>query len=330
MVTIVIPVYKTEKFVNRCVESVVGQTDSDLQILLIDDGSPDGCPRLCDEWAMRDKRITVIHKENAGLGMARNTGIELAAGDYLCFLDSDDYLAPEAIAHARALAERERADVTVFGFTSVSAVGMERSRRIPATEKPVYREEEVQTQFLPKLLRGENGLQMSACWALFSMALVKRAGWRFPSEREVISEDVFALLQLFQHVGSVAVLGEALYYYRQNAGSLTHAYRPDRFAKLKVFYQKTLELCRMCGYPPEVVRAFREPFLSFTIAAMKQERDERRLRAIINDDLLQKLLRGRKKDGFKRRLLFGAMGRKQYALCRLLLAAQRGKDAMGK
>lgn len=86
LVSIVIPIYKVEKYLNRCINSIVNQTYSNLEIILVDDGSPDECPKMCDEWAMKDKRIKVIHKDNQGLGMARNTGIDFATGTYIVFL----------------------------------------------------------------------------------------------------------------------------------------------------------------------------------------------------------------------------------------------------
>ena len=97
LVTVVIPVYNVEAYLDRCVQSVVNQTYKNLEIILIDDGSPDNCPAMCDAWAQKDKRIKVVHKENAGLGYARNTGIEHATGEYICFFDSDDYVAPTLV-----------------------------------------------------------------------------------------------------------------------------------------------------------------------------------------------------------------------------------------
>ena len=92
-VTVVIPIYNVEKYLNRCIESVAGQTYKNLEIILVDDESPDNCPRICEDWKNRDNRIKVIHKKNGGLGYARNTGIDCATGEYICFVDSDDYIA---------------------------------------------------------------------------------------------------------------------------------------------------------------------------------------------------------------------------------------------
>lgn len=96
LLTVIIPVYKTEKTLGRCVESVLKQNIPDgMEVILVDDGSPDGCPKLCDEWAERDHRIRVVHQQNKGLGAARNAGIDVANGKYITFVDSDDYLATD-------------------------------------------------------------------------------------------------------------------------------------------------------------------------------------------------------------------------------------------
>lgn len=95
LISVIVPIYKVEAYLNRCVESIVRQTYTELEIILVDDGSPDGCPALCDEWAGKDKRIKVIHKSNGGLSDARNAGMRAAEGNYISFVDSDDWIAPE-------------------------------------------------------------------------------------------------------------------------------------------------------------------------------------------------------------------------------------------
>lgn len=94
-ISIIVPVYKTEGLLDRCVESIVGQTYKNLEIILVDDGSPDNCPAMCDEWAEKDSRIRVIHKENGGVSSARNAALDIATGDYIGFVDSDDWIEPE-------------------------------------------------------------------------------------------------------------------------------------------------------------------------------------------------------------------------------------------
>lgn len=92
LISVVVPVYKAEKYIDECIESIVNQTYRNLEIILVDDGSPDRCPKICDEWAFRDERIKVIHQTNKGAAAARNAGIKVASGQYIGFVDSDDYI----------------------------------------------------------------------------------------------------------------------------------------------------------------------------------------------------------------------------------------------
>lgn len=275
-ITVVLPIYNVEAYLDRCIESVVGQTYEDIEVILVDDGSKDECPRICDAWALRDKRIKVIHKENAGLGMARNTGIDNATGDYICFLDSDDYIQKDAIEHVADCIAETGAELVTFGFESVDIQGRIVESTIPFTPKKVYEGDEVQKWFLPNLIgsnqrnNGKYNLWASAWCFCYSRKLIMQSGWRFASEREIISEDVYSLLGLYRHVKSVAVLSEPLYCYCVNPTSLTHVYRPDRIAMLAHFYDASTELCNQCDYVDEVRRRLAQPYLSFLIGAMKQ------------------------------------------------------------
>ena len=91
-ISIIVPIYNVEKYLDRCMQSLLNQTLTDIEIIMVDDGSPDRCPQMCDEYAKKDSRIKVIHKSNAGLGYARNSGLEIATGEYVAFVDSDDYV----------------------------------------------------------------------------------------------------------------------------------------------------------------------------------------------------------------------------------------------
>lgn len=274
MVTVVLPIYNVGRYLDRCIASVVGQTHENLEILLVDDGSTDACPAMCDDWAKKDPRIRVIHKQNEGLGMARNTGIENASGEYICFFDSDDYIAPDTVKTALEAAQRHDADVVVFGFTPVKSTGAMGNAKIPHTAKAVYEGAEVADVFLPDLISPgaseENAnLWMSACMALFSMKLIRCTGWRFVSERQIISEDVYSLLRLYRYVQRVAVLPKACYFYCENQTSLTHVYRPDRFEKLNQFCVACQAVCEELDYGDEVRARLVHVYFSFVIAALK-------------------------------------------------------------
>lgn len=331
IVTVVLPVYNVERYLDRCVASVVGQTWKELEILLVDDGSTDGCPAKCDAWAGKDPRIRVIHKRNEGLGMARNTGIENAAGEYICFFDSDDYIAPDTIETALETARQQEAEVVVFGFTSVKCDGRKGLPVIPRTPQMVYEGEEVATRFLPELVAPDprtglsTGLQMSACMALFSMETIRRGGWRFVSERQIISEDVYSLLCLYKDVNRVAVVPKALYFYCENSSSLTHLYRSDRFERVEGFYRACQDLCDRLGYGAAVRERLDHVYVSFVIAALKQVvasgQKGRRAEfcAIAADEKLRRIAAGAGGGSTARRLLLRALARKRVRLAYLLI-----------
>ncbi len=305
LVTVVVPIYNVEKYLDCCLESIVNQTYKNLEIILVDDGSPDSCPKICDEWAKRDSRIRVIHKENQGLGMARNTGIENAHGEYICFFDSDDYVDLSIIEKAYRKAENYDADIVMYGLKDFDDAGNILLTCIPDTPKRLFSGNEVREEFLPDLidssLKGScsKALQFSAWSCLFSMDLVRKASWRFVSERSIISEDSYSLLKLYPHVGKICVLPESLYYHRRNNASLSRSFRSDRFEKTKYFVLKAFELTEECGYSAEIKNRVCGLFFNFTIDALKHivSSDEtlknklKFIREIVSDDFLRKCLR---------------------------------------
>ena len=111
LITIVVPVYKVEQYLDKCVNSIINQTYKNLEIILVDDGSPDNCGKMCDEYAKNDNRIVVIHKENGGLSDARNAGIEIAKGKYISFIDSDDYVTEDYVEFLYALISNNNVEV---------------------------------------------------------------------------------------------------------------------------------------------------------------------------------------------------------------------------
>ena len=338
LVSVVVPVYKTEKYLDRCIESIVRQTYRNIEILLINDGSPDNCPQMCDEWAERDSRIRVIHKPNEGLGMARNTGLVAATSEYICFFDSDDYIDKDTIRKAVQSAESHQSDIVLFGMYSVDGQNRIIKENSPMTVKKVFYAGEIQTCLLPDLIdchhKGAENKQigLSACSCLFSMELLKRARFRFVSERSIISEDSYSLTMLYSEVKCVSVIQEALYYYCENNNSLTRTFREDRVAKIKDYYLQSLTLAERCNYCEEVKRSISGVFMSFLIGAMKQivassmKKTEKykMLSEIVFDGLTQRAIRdiSLRKYGRTREILFFSMKHKFVVLTYVLLMAQ--------
>ncbi len=116
LISIIIPVYKVEKFLDRCIESLINQEYKNLEIILVDDGSPDNCPKMCDEWSKKDDRIKVVHKENGGVGSARNEGIKIACGDYITFVDSDDWVTEDFSKALDLINQHAECDMFSFGY----------------------------------------------------------------------------------------------------------------------------------------------------------------------------------------------------------------------
>ena len=274
LVTIVVPIYNVEKYLDRCINSIVNQTYKNLQIILVDDASPDTCPEICDEWAEKDSRVSVIHKKNAGLGMARNSGLEMTAGDYVFFVDSDDYLEIETADKCIKRVREDNSDLVMYGFQNEGPDGI-LSKQIPRVEKAFYDGEEILDEYLPNLIAPDTvtgrkaGLGMSACKFMYSMRLIRQANWKFVSEREIISEDYYSLLDLFSNVHRVSVIKEAFYHYWENTDSLSRSYREDRFFKICDCHKALAELAERRGYPDIVLNSIYSQTLGSIIGALK-------------------------------------------------------------
>ena len=123
LVTVIVPVYNTEKYIKKCVDSILGQTYTELEVILVDDGSTDSCPRICDSYAERDSRVRVIHKENGGLSDARNAALDIVSGSYVTFVDGDDYIEKNYVEYLYSLIKKYGADMSICSYKSVDADG---------------------------------------------------------------------------------------------------------------------------------------------------------------------------------------------------------------
>lgn len=269
LVSIVIPVYNVEKYLDRCVRSVVDQTYKNLEIILVDDGSPDGCPRLCDAWAGKDHRIKVVHKKNAGLGMARNTGIENAGGKYIFFFDSDDYVKTSIVEKCVVSAEKYHSDAVIYGRCDVYEDGRSVEKTLKIA-KEVCTHRETLEELLPAMFTYDFGFGVSAWGKMFSLDTIRRENLRFVSEREIISEDAYFALEFFSNTAAVSVVNECLYFYYKRNDSLSRGFRADRHKHNDVFLQKSLDYASAKGLPPKVGVHLTARYHMYMIAAMKQ------------------------------------------------------------
>lgn len=275
LVTIVVPIYNVERFLDKCVNSIVNQTYKELEIILVDDGSPDNCPRMCDEWAKKDSRIKVVHKENQGLGMARNTGIEHASGKYILFFDSDDYVDTTLVEKCINSADKNNAQLVWFSMTDVNDNGEVLSSSESNEIRYYNGNKQIIDELLPELMshdyrRGNPANFAFSAWSgMFSLDIIRKHNLSFPSERDIISEDTYFLLQYFRFVDSAVTLDEILYFHYINTSSLTTTYKADRQAKNDKFLKVTKELINKLEYPEEIDFRLNMLYHSFTLAALK-------------------------------------------------------------
>ena len=299
MISIIVPAYKVELFLEQCIESILAQTCQDIEVLLVDDGSPDQCGVICDSWATRDQRIRVIHQDNAGVAAARNAALNLAKGEYVGFVDPDDWIAPGMYGKMLECIEKYNADIVVCGYTYCSEAG-ETDEMRPYVRRPeecIDRKEAVRRMAdIPPTLR-------HVVWnKLFRRSLV--GDIRFPEDFRS-SEDVFFLTDCLLKAGTVVCIHEPLYYNRVRGGSATHGglsihelahsfkaheymYRriietyPDLKAVSQAFYLDVMELkyneaCR------------RQPAERST----EENRDLQRMKKMIRSEAVKALLNGK-------------------------------------
>ena len=222
LVSVIIPVYNAEAFLEQCVTSVTGQTYQNLEILLIDDGSTDGSPALCDGFRAGDPRIMVIHKENGGASEARRTGAEASRGEYLMFVDSDDWIDPDTVAACVQAAGAEDARCVLFSY--VKEYGTEHREVLPVIEGSVYRR-----LFGPcgRELRYPEQLNYlsSCCMKLYGRECVEQAGY-FDPALYANAEDLLFNVHALAGVRRLHCLDRCCYHYRRtNEASLTSRYR---------------------------------------------------------------------------------------------------------
>lgn len=213
MVSIIVPVYNIEKYLPRCVESLRGQTDTDIEILLVDDGSTDGSGKLCDALAAEDTRIRVIHKPNGGLSDARNAGLDAAAGEWILFVDGDDYLAPEAVRRLLDAAQPD-ADFVQFHYYETEDTAWAPDPEQPAN--PVICEE------LPKMWQwvyDKGGVAASSCTKLWNRRVFE--GIRF--KKGILHEDEELLNRVLPRCRKVVYTDLVLYGYVMRSGSIVHS-----------------------------------------------------------------------------------------------------------
>lgn len=304
-ISVIVPVYNVEKYLPRCMESLLNQTLKDIEIIMVDDGSTDRSGDLCEEYSRVDSRVKVIHKINGGLGFARNSGIDTAVGEYIAFADSDDYVSLDMYYKLYNAAVNNNADTCICGSNRVysnCSIGIFEN----PVEKGKYDKDKIKNSILINLIGSppdypyDDYIGMPVWKGIYSRKIITSNNLRFCSEREFISEDIIFQMDYYKWAECVAVIPDALYFHCENEFSLTTSYKPDRFKKYIILYLELIKRSNAMGIHENALQRIERTFISGSRICIIQEASNsykigkknalKNIKSICCDSLLQKVL----------------------------------------
>lgn len=240
LISFVIPVYKVEKYIQQCLESVLSQFVDEIEVILVDDGSPDMCPTICDEYARKDKRVRVIHKKNKGVSLARAEGILQAKGEYIVCIDSDDWISSEFSKVIKDTILKYQPDVVRYGY--FLATKECNYKKCPEIEAGIYDKERIKKIVYPILLEGKPYFINSLWSCVIRRELIQTLCLK--NVRVIMGEDAASLKPCIFYSNSMVVLNECLYFYRKTDTSIIQS-KPvlpwDGPILIKNHYIRTIE-----------------------------------------------------------------------------------------
>lgn len=228
-ISVIVPVYKTEDKLNRCIDSILNQTFTDFELILVDDGSPDNCGKICDEYALKDGRIIVIHKENGGVGEAKNTGIKNATGNYITFIDSDDYVDHDYL-ETLIKANNNNYDLIVCGVKYVSSDTLQVNEKLDFGGDYIINKEDFNKLIYRLLdLRALNYHVAK----LYKLELVRKNGILFTDFRKTGADDTLFNFDFLAKANHLLILNKCIYNYVNYNNSTSHVFSADTFSRRK-------------------------------------------------------------------------------------------------
>lgn len=242
LISVIVPVYKVEKYIEKCVDSIIAQTYDNLEIILVDDGSPDKCPHICDRYKEMDGRIKVIHKENGGLSSARNAGLAMCSGECIAFIDSDDCIAEDYIEKLYSAMETENADIAMCDFLYTGSL-TDYNNEYNQLHFPRFTADG--REAVRRYYSAENGTALVVAWGkLYRRELFRTL--RYPVGR--IHEDEFVFAELMLNCKKAVWIEEKLYFYLQRENSIMSEKKiKDTLTARYDFYRRRCELYGRLG-----------------------------------------------------------------------------------
>lgn len=219
LISVIVPVYKVERYLSKCIDSILNQTYKNLEIILVDDGSPDCCGDLCDRYAQKDRRIVVVHQENKGLSQARNTGLEMFKGEYLMFVDSDDYLHQDAVRTLYQRITADKSDMAVGNAVCVDGEGMILGEPYTTVLDGCISRQEAYEEF-----GGSHRIPCMAWAKLYKDAIYHEI--RFPVQKT--AEDLWVITDVIDRCEKISLCSSVIYFYAQRPFSIMTDMNDDR------------------------------------------------------------------------------------------------------
>ena len=333
-ISVIIPVYNVEKYIEKCLKSVLAQNYSNLEIILVDDGSTDSSGKLCDRYQELYSDLKVIHRENGGLAAARNSGLKCASGDYITFVDSDDFLEPDAYNRLSEFIFGEDCDICYFGHYRENESKIIKYDIVPS--KRIYSsKEEILGKFLAGALKGKNCgtgesfTGISVWCALYKRMLLFENEITFRSEREILSEDIIFNLEACIHANKVSIYPDYLYHYVFREQSLTKDYRKDRFEAALRMDTLLHSIANDNNLEALLYDGIRNCFVTNLIVCLKQEvifekinghkMTMERLKSIGTNETTVKYIEDSKTTGDRRQFLIDMVHKKRWNLVYLCI-----------
>ena len=284
-VSIIVPVYKTEKYIHRCIDSILAQTFTDFELILVDDGSPDNCGAICDEYAAKDSRIKVIHKENGGASSARNAGIDAARGEHLMFCDSDDVASPVWTERLMRYADMKTLPMGAY-CRKAEQLGQKKELSIM---------EEILAERSLYYVYGQAGIAGFVCNGLFAARIVKENHLRFRERRAQgdYNEDLLFALQYVSHIENIVYTGYSDYLYDTHDDSLSRSYSQYYFEKYQEKFWLWYDFLAKYEEGQGSFGKLADTYIYHFLTALRQEfsaGNRGKFRSIVNSDAVAKCL----------------------------------------
>lgn len=269
--SVIVPIYNIEKYVRRCVESALSQSFGDFELILVDDGSTDACPEICDEYAAVDLRIKVIHKANGGLVSARQAGISIATGEYVFHLDGDDALVPDALESARAIILDTNADIVSFSY-KVCIDGKEGAVVHDLPDEGLYNKAQLEEHIYPNLLSNKN--MKNLFYFLWGKAIKRPLAVKHQmniSQTISMGEDASCSTPCYLDANLVYMSKKPIYLYTVRGDSLTTHFKPSQITQIAdtVTHLRNLDVQKPASFEEQLSRY--SCFLCFAILASAAE-----------------------------------------------------------